>query len=181
MRDSEEAAHRRKQCEIADRLIEEARATGDVRRTDQWREAQALLSQIRDSLGSLETRFRNPGLMPNRAIDDLRTDSDWFEAVTEVVNRRSGQVKQSAPGENGSTSIGLGRLLVYFPHENLADGAAEFSSNGFYDTNNVPPWDLWVSFSDGALISWVPVGLVEVAHMGIDANPEECIRWLSQR
>jgi hypothetical protein len=75
-------------------------------------------------------------------------------------------------------SADSGRFLVYLPHENLACGAAEFSSNGFYDLNNVPPWDLWVSFSDGELISWVPIGLIEAAHMGIDANPEQCIQWL---
>lgn len=180
VRDSVEAAHRRKQCEIADRLIEEARATRNVVKTEQWKRAQDLLSQVRESLGALKSRFRSPSLKPDRAIDELRTDSDWSQAVSEVMTKRSAQNKRNPPAVGYSAAVDSGRLLVYFPHENLADGAADFSSNGFYDVNNVPPWDIWVSFSDGALISWVPLGLIEVAHMGIDVNPEECIRWFGQ-
>src|SRR5947208_1564281 len=63
------------------------------------------------------------------------------------------------------------------PSENLACGAAEASSNGFFDVNNVPPWDIWVDFSERTLVSWVPPGLLDVAQMGIYVNPEACIRW----
>jgi hypothetical protein len=70
-----------------------------------------------------------------------------------------------------------GRLLVYCPAENLADGAAEYSSDGFFDLNNVPPSDIWAGFLEGALVSWVPPVLVDLAQSGIDANPEECICW----
>ena len=74
-----------------------------------------------------------------------------------------------------------GRFLLYSPSENLACGAADTSSNGFFDANNVPPWDLWVGFSNGTLVSWIPPALVDVAAMGIFANPEECIRWADPR
>ena len=178
--DSAEAAHRRNLCEIADRLIEEARTTPNAAKTEQWKRAQALLSQIRESLGSLRGRFRSRSLMPTRAIHELRTDSDWLQVVSEVANKRSAQNKQNPLAEDHFVSADSGQLLVYFPHENLADGAADFSSNGFFDCDNVPPWDLWVSFSEGALISWVPIGLIEAAQMGIDANPEQCIQWLRQ-
>jgi len=43
--------------------------------------------------------------------------------------------------------------------------------------NNVPPWDTWVAFSEKMLVSWVPPALIDVAQMGIDVNPEECIGW----
>jgi hypothetical protein len=178
MFESAAAGHRRDLSEIADRLIEEARATPDVRKTEQWERAQDLLAQIRESLGSLKSRFRTHSLMPTLAVDELRTDSDWLEAVSEVVNKRREHNRQNPPAEDHFVSADSGQLLVYFPQQNLACGAAEFSSNGFYDVDNVPPWDLWVSFSDGELISWVPLGLIEVADMGIDANPEQCIRWL---
>jgi hypothetical protein len=118
--------------------------------------------------------------MPSRALDELGTDTDWLQAVSEVVSKRSAQNQQNPSVEGHSISADSGRFLIYFPHENLADGAAQVSSNGFFDVNNVPPWDVWVSFSDGALISWVPLGLIELAQMGIDANPEECIRWFHQ-
>jgi len=75
-----------------------------------------------------------------------------------------------------NTNVG-GRLLLYNPSENLACGVSEVNSNGFFDANNVPPWDIWVDFSGGVLVSWVPPALLDVAQMGIYVNPEGCIRW----
>jgi len=43
--------------------------------------------------------------------------------------------------------------------ENLADGAAKHPSKGFFDVDNTPPWDTWVAFSHGILLSWVPLNL----------------------
>jgi len=179
VRGSPEIAERRNQFELATRLFEEARSIADRMwpETDPGKRAQALLSQLCESLGSLESRLRNPTLMPSRAIDELRTDVDWFQAVSEVVSKRRAQNKENPPAKDHSVIAGSGRLLVYFPHDNLADSAAQVASNSFFDADNVPPWDIWVWFSDGALISWVPLGLIEVAQMGIDANPEECIQW----
>lgn len=164
--DSAEAANRRKLCDLADRLIEEARNTPIAQKSEQWNQAQILYDQIRESFSSLKVRFRSPSLMPTRTIEELKTDSDWLEAMSEVASKRNAQNKQNPQAQDHRVSADSGRLLVYFPHQNLACGAAEFSSNGFYDCDNVPPWDLWISFSDGALVSWVPLGLIEAAQMG---------------
>ena len=68
-------------------------------------------------------------------------------------------------------------------------------SNGFFDVNNIPPYDTWVwmvhnmrafKYSDGAsgemeanyLVAWVPPSFIELASRGVDANPEKCILWL---
>ena len=42
--------------------------------------------------------------------------------------------------------LGGGRLLIYFPNSDLACGAAEQETAGFFDINNVPPWDTWVTY-----------------------------------
>jgi hypothetical protein len=97
VRDSEEAAFRRNKCEMAFRLIEEARRSRSVLETHQWKQALVLQSQIRESLGSLESRLRSPGLMPSNAIDELRTDADWLQAVSEVANKRSAKNKENPP------------------------------------------------------------------------------------
>lgn len=77
-----------------------------------------------------------------------------------------------------------GRLLLYFPDAELSDGAAETETGGFFDVENVPPWDTWialfrdedadVSFAE-CLIGWVPQEFVALAGRGIRVNPEECI------
>jgi len=88
------------------------------------------------------------------------------------------------------TALGGGRLLVYFPNYDLACGAAEQETVGFFDINNVPPWDTWVayfqdeqqnidSFDTEYLIAWVPPEFLRLANEGIAVNPEQCILWLS--
>ncbi|MGA9980778.1 MAG: hypothetical protein WBQ08_19315 [Candidatus Sulfotelmatobacter sp.] len=70
-----------------------------------------------------------------------------------------------------------GRLLLHAPDDNLCDGAAQCSSKGFFDVDNIPPWDTWVCFSGKYLVSWVPPRLLELANQGVDTNPEQCILW----
>lgn len=80
--------------------------------------------------------------------------------------------------------MGGGRLLVYYPDEQLADGAAEEASGGFFDADNVPAWDTWVGLyqdegGEDYLVSWIPPSLLEIVDAGVRVNPEECIRWIS--
>jgi hypothetical protein len=42
------------------------------------------------------------------------------------------------------TDLCGGRLVAYFPDDNLFDGAAEAESQGFFDVDNIPPYDTWV-------------------------------------
>jgi hypothetical protein len=143
--------------------------------TKQWQNAMALLKQIRDSLGPMDRKLRSPELKPRFGVDEFGDDALWGKAVAEVVARRS-RLTAGTSAEKRDTNV-LGRLLLYTPSENLACGAAEASSNGFFDVNNVPPWDIWVDFSEGTLVSWVPLALLDVAQMGISVNPEGCICW----
>lgn len=88
-------------------------------------------------------------------------------------------------------SLTGGRLLVYFPDANLADGAAEVESRGFFDVDNAPPWDTWIALADEGpdadiswrqyVVAWVPPSLLPCAADGIAVNPEECIAWLDER
>ena len=96
------------------------------------------------------------------------------------------------------TNLCGGRLLAYFPNDNLSDGFAETKSQGFFDANNIPPYDTWVwmvrnvqgfTYDDGArgeieanyLVAWIPPDFIELASAGIAVNPEECIQWLETR
>jgi hypothetical protein len=144
--------------------------------TREWREAHVLMEQVRRLLGPMENRLRSPDLKPDCNLN--RSDFEfWARVVADVVAKRSDRLKQVVPPDTDETE-GSGRLLLYFPAENLVDGAAELSSNGFFDVNNIPPWDIWIDFSEGALVSWVPEEFVLRASMGVEANPEECICWV---
>ncbi|HZR27583.1 MAG TPA: hypothetical protein VFA71_02285 [Terriglobales bacterium] len=131
-----------------------------------------------DSLALLKEQLRTPALRPPFALGESRTEAERYEMVAEVIKKRAALLRSRQTNLPEAKSVEpAGRLLLYFPNENLADGAAQYSSNGFFDVDNVPPWDLWVHYSDSTLVSWVPPELVTLAQSGIDVNLEACIRW----
>lgn len=144
--------------------------------------------------GTLDhARLRTRDLLPaGRALRDT-------QAVSEALAVDPwGLVEAIAVGRRLPMSLSTlelpGRLMVYFPHLNLVDGAAEAESEGFFDTDNAPPWDTWVAcFEDRQLgdssdekgpgpyvVAWVPEPLVAAANAGIEVNPEACIVWLDE-
>src|SRR5215469_4272277 len=121
-------------------------------------------------------KLRSSDLKPEFGFDEFTNDALCADAVAKGVAKRSRLRPKTSAGKDDDTIVG-GRLLLYKPSENLACAAAEASSNGFFHVNNVLRWEIWVDFSERTLVSWVAPALVDVAQMGIDVNPEECIRW----
>lgn len=110
------------------------------------------------------------------------------DAVLTVLYYREGWLQQRKikPVIN-DRELRQGRLLCYFPDADLADGAAEVASDGFFDLQNVPPWDTWVGLYQSDLreaslkiylISYVPEVFLQQAARGVEVNPEQCIMWL---
>lgn len=137
------------------------------------------------------------------------SDLERERAVDAIALEREQALRRShaTPYRVGARPGGppaAGRLLLYEPDMNLFDGAAELESRGFFDVDNIPPWDTWVYYvrygdwrmegdpplpgSGGAhasagasyLVSWVPPELVELADAGVAVNPERCIVWASE-
>jgi hypothetical protein len=183
--ETDEVKHRREMGRHASELIRRAYAERGgfwnrlLRRkyTDShsWRRAMEL--NRRADLGSiapLAEQLRSAALRPAMSLAGARTRQKIEEIVQSVVEKRS-EFFRNAEISGGADT---GRFLLYYPEENLADGAAVYPSMGFFDGDNVPPWDTWVAFSYETLLSWVPPQLVHLAQSGIAVNPECCIRWM---
>jgi hypothetical protein len=152
----------------------------ELTQSEEWHQSRALLQEADPlSLSTLDAQLRSAPLKPSFAMDEFANDKHWADAVAEVVAKRSQLLGEVSP-ENEASAQTQGPLLLFVPSETLMDGAAKYSSNGFFDVNNVPPWDTWVSFSGRTLLSWVPPVLMETAQRGIDANPEACINWIDR-
>jgi len=115
----------------------------------------------------------------------LGTTRDVAVSVVADARGYSDPAAKAATPVQSAADLQGGRLLVYFPDEELSDGAAEAETAGFFDAYNAPPWDTWVSLlgdendpSGPHLVSWVPPSFLELATAGIEVNPEECIRWV---
>lgn len=135
-----------------------------------------------DALTSLAD-FRSEMLRPSLfhdGMDDLVRDLG--QSRQHQLRYRNLQVQHESP------VIASGKFMLYFPDENLADGYAEAVSGGFFDGDNVPACDTWVSFfsEEGYprrparryLLCYVPAPLIGAADAGIEGNPESCIVWL---
>lgn len=137
--------------------------------------------------GPPDTGFRSRELNPEGNLDPAHYS---FSLVESVCRRRAELLK-----ERKATLLHdfgkAGQLLVFYPALSLFDGAAELSSDGYFNVNNEPPWDTWVYFGETPeslepedyrffLLSWVPDSYLSIAQRGIDANPEGCIEWLSK-
>ncbi|MGB2642636.1 MAG: hypothetical protein WBG02_14805 [Candidatus Acidiferrum sp.] len=79
-----------------------------------------------------------------------------------------------------SSDLAGGRLLVYEPDFNVVDGASQYTSKGYFDEQDAPPWDTWVCYFDRHLISWVPASLLGLVQAGIEVNPVDCIRFVEE-
>jgi hypothetical protein len=137
-------------------------------------------------LGPPLNRFRSPELNPGGSLDPAHYS---FPLVESVCRRRAELLKKrKAPLLHDLGKAG--QLLVFCPGLSLFDGAAELSSDGYFNANNEPPWDTWVYFGETPeslepedyrffLLSWVPYSYLSITQRGIDANPEGCVEWLS--
>jgi hypothetical protein len=75
-----------------------------------------------------------------------------------------------------------GRLLLCTSvTESIPDGAVSAMSKGFYDEDDLPPWDTWICYADDLnpeyLISWVPPEWIEIARHGVESHFLDCMKW----
>jgi hypothetical protein len=125
----------------------------------------------------LRQQLRSEGLRPV-ALSLAQSGVDHSAIVKQVTDARSKVLRNSCGYiESQSLDSRGGRLLLYAPENNLACGAAEYSSLGFFDIDNVPPWDTWMVMFGKYLVSWVPPQLIQLVQRGLDVNPEQCIMW----
>ena len=126
----------------------------------------------------LARQLRSPSLRPAPFVYP-QSPAERAQVVNTVAEKRADQLRlEDRYPLSIVDDLRGGRLLKYAPAQNLCDGAAQYSSKGFFDVDNVPPWDTWICFVEPYLISWVPPRLLDLANSGIDANPEQCILWV---
>lgn len=152
--------------------------------------ARPLLQSLADA-ASWSTPRADPSrpatCLRDRGLEPARLLPDRFATVAAVIAGRFGP---AAPRDRVPKPVRGGRLVVYYPDADLADGAAEEETAGYFDAFNTPPWDTWVGYFQedrggddpygNYLLAWVPPVFVPAVERGIHVNPEQCIRWLDE-
>jgi hypothetical protein len=147
--------------------------------TDLRRRGEELMktAAVTSIVPPLRKQLRSEALRPF-AAQLAQWGADHVAIVERVAEARSQILRNSGRySELHSSEPRGGRLLLYAPQDNLACGTAEYLSLGFFDVDNVPPWDTWILMLGKYLVSWVPRQLVRLVQEGLDVNPEQCTLW----
>lgn len=190
--ESEEIKHRRLLAERSGRMYRSAYLL-ESRKLVKWftkRKRKLLYDEARrlsreadvDSIEPLRDQLRTGSLKPDTGFDSRQTKEERAGIVEILGDKRAALLHgaDKSVDKDGLKSA-RGRILIYAPDENLCDGAAKYSSKGFFDDDNIPPWDSWVCFDGRCLVSWVPPLLCQLAEAGIEVNPEGCIWWADEQ
>lgn len=164
-----------------------------VAETREWCALHLSTDDLKGSLRSLElgtpslTFSWAPSWNVRRSASErkkLREDEDSRLAWVDSLSDRRAKMLVDAGRPLGpvSENIPTQQFIVYLPGTNLADGAAAMVSNGYFDDDNIPPWDTWLMYSpaysgEAKLISWVPPELTECVDYAMRCNAEECLYW----
>jgi len=123
------------------------------------------------------TDIRPPGL---RICDRLRLS---FGKIVNTVSKERRQYINavSRDGQEVFKDLAGGRLLLCTSvTESIPDGVVSNMSKGFYDEDDLPPWDTWIYYLDAGkeyLISWVPPEWIQLANVGVEIHFLDCMRW----
>jgi len=175
-------------------LVQNADFERRLAATIAWSQVRMATAQHTTSVDALFRTPMRPGgarrAGPLELFYESRSSAVYQDEVRAVVDERIGRLAADGvdiPLPQHATLAdmlggGEGRLFGYLPNMNLCDGASGAASDGWFDVDNVPPWDLWVDVvqwrDDPILLSWTPRRYVELARSGVRVNPEECIAFV---
>ena len=142
-----------------------------------------------DPLSSLRSPALRPdGMLHVRHWRTQLPEPQWDDWMDQIAETRADNLRaRGAYPSIVKGGLAGGRVMLYFPDEQLADGASAEASGGYFDLENAPPWDTWMWIEDALLhaqawftwwiATYVPPALVDRAERGRKVNPERCLQW----
>jgi hypothetical protein len=116
-------------------------------------------------------------------INGLLASPGHGSAAVEHIVRRRQELLIGAGLELPSrrSPLSPGRILVTDFNSDLCQVATEIS-NGFFDLEDVAPWDTWFAHVDtgsfgGIVGCWVPPAWIDPAQRGMDVMPIRSVWW----
>lgn len=97
--------------------------------------------------------------------------SNFFSHVNEIIGTKKNSIKEYNLLELN------GEWLCYDPSSTMYDGVSEESTLGFFDSDDVPPPELWVCVDNDLLISFIPSVYLDIARNGVDGCVSGCLFW----
>lgn len=141
----------------------------------------------RRSTGPVADRLRSAELAPD--LEEESALPALEEALDLLTMRRRSALAAAQDRERGE--VEGGRLLVCELDMSIGSGEAEAASEGFFDVDDRPPWDLWLACFGktrpaqpeepiACLIAWVPDSLRARAEAGVRSSSSRCLLWVDE-
>lgn len=172
------------------------------------RRAESVLLAYKLLQGSTASRYRNESIRPVTPIlpefhfrasellsHDYRIYVESIASLVEEIVKRRDRLLATNPVKPPISD--RGRLLLYTPFLSDGSGLPSDESNGFFDVNDAPGWDLWIGYvvdlrfaseatmcgiKDGqitdGLLCVIPEDSITIAQAGMDCAPTRSLNWI---
>ena len=148
-----------------------------IKKIEYWRANRMFARARLLEIAPLSAQLRSQDLQPESFFQG-RCPEKRSEIVARVVALRAEKLQSEKRSPTQPTSdLAGGKLLLFAPEDSVLDGAAQYASKGFFDVDNVPPWDTWICFVEKYVVCWVPPQLLELADSGVNADPVQSLLW----
>ncbi len=106
-----------------------------------------------------------------------KKDNDFLNVFFDVVENVISSREYVFPGLNSFDSNFEGKLISFSPSATMYDGVAEELSDGFFDSDDVPPPEFWVQREGDKLISYIPKTFIQIANLGLENCMSCALEW----
>lgn len=102
--------------------------------------------------------------------------------VRELCHKRGALLGEVVP-----SALERGRILAFDLEATFFDGVPASISDGFFDDEDLPPWDTWIFYGllptlgRNVLFSWVPVEFEAVVERAVRAHATDAYLWVESR
>jgi hypothetical protein len=104
-----------------------------------------------------------------------------IRVVDELVQKRRQLI--TSLSDNVSRDAG-GRVLAFELDASFFDRVAAAETGGFFDSEDLPPWDTWISYcfdrsrSRWVLVSWVPASCISIVELATRVHMANAYQWV---
>jgi hypothetical protein len=163
-----------------------------------WRrvsEVELWCSRLETPEVDLARRFRSASLRPvdismrGARLQALGANDIYLarvRAVEDLVERREKLLGPSSQRAS-SFSRAMGGMLAFNLDACFFDGAVSAETQGFFDDEDLPPWDTWIAYTErhgageageNVLVSWMPESYRQLAERAIAVHMCNAYAWL---
>ena len=147
-----------------------------------WAEQQRV-EQRPKTLASL---LRSPQL-DAPSLTNATSFAEQQAIVDQVAHQRAKLLREQGIYPRDMTpDLAGGRLLLHDPYNTDSSGGSWGCSGAFFDVDDAPPWDTWITFVreehpgpewNTFVVAWIPATLLAVAQRGIEYCAVPCTDW----